>query len=269
MIKTLKKYLPFFRTSIMNMFIYRGTILLWLLLDVFQFFMMVFLWMSVYEYNQSIQGFTLNEMLLYYLFTNILYVFSDTEAMYIMNEEIREGRISMMLIKPISYKARLYAEVFGRVIGIFSLTLPIVGITAGVLIWVFHIPFEITLIQVLLTLLFIPLIFMLMFEFSYFFGTISIHTTNVFGLAILMNVTIRIISGQLIPLSLYPKQILSIIEYLPFKFISYPTLILLGKVSTQEALIGLLVLAIWVVGFNLFSQFIFKISMKKIVVFGG
>jgi ABC-2 type transport system permease protein len=251
------------------MFIYRGTIILWLLLDVFQFFMMVFLWMSVYEYNQSIQGFTLHEMLLYYLITNLLYVFSDTEAMYIMSEEIREGRISMMLIKPISYKTRLYSEVFGRVIGIFSLTLPIVGITAGVLLWAFKIPFPITGLQVLLAIGFVPLIFMLMFEFSYFFGTISIHTTNVFGLAILMNVVIRIVSGQLIPLALYPTAILRVIDYLPFKYISYPTLVMLGKISTIEALQGLLILAIWVGVFNLFSNLIFKLSMKKIVVFGG
>jgi len=251
------------------MFIYRGTIILWLLLDVFQFFMMVFLWMSVYEYNQSIQGFTLHEMLLYYLITNLLYVFSDTEAMYIMSEEIREGRISMMLIKPISYKARLYSEVFGRVIGIFSLTLPIVGITAGVLLWAFKIPFPITGLQVLLAIGFVPLIFMLMFEFAYFFGTISIHTTNVFGLAILMNVVIRIVSGQLIPLALYPTAILNVIDYLPFKYISYPTLVMLGKISTTDAIQGLLILAIWVLVFNLFSNLIFKLSMKKIVVFGG
>lgn len=269
MIQKIKKYLPFFRTSLMNMFIYRGTIILWLLLDVFQFFMMVFLWMSVYEYNQSIQGFTLHEMLLYYLITNLFFVFSDIEAMFIMNEEIREGRISMMLIKPINYKTRLYSEVFGRVIGIFSLTFPIVVLTASVLLFVFKIPFPITGVQILLSILFIPLIFMLMFEFSYFFGTISIHTTNVFGLAILMNITIRIVSGQLIPISLYPTFLLNILNYLPFKFISYPTLIMLGKISTIEALQGLLILSIWVGVFNLFSNFIFKISMKKIVVFGG
>lgn len=269
MMSKLRKYLPFFRTSLMNMLIYRGTIILWLLLDVFQFFMMVFLWMSVYQYNDSIQGFTLHEMLLYYLITNLLFVFSDTEAMFIMSEEIREGRISMMLIKPINYKLRLGAEVFGRIVGIFSLTLPIVLITGAVLMGVFSIQFPMTILQVVLAVLFIPLVFLLMFEFAYFFGTISIHTTNVFGLAILMNVTIRIVSGQLIPLNLYPNFLLNILNYLPFKFISYPTLILLGKITTMEALQGLLILSIWVALFHLFSNFIFKVSLKRIVVFGG
>jgi ABC-2 type transport system permease protein len=84
-----------------------------------------------------------------------------------------------------------------------------------------------------------------------------------------MNVVIRIVSGQLIPLALYPKAILNVISYLPFKYISYPTLVMLGKVSISEALQGLLILAIWVGVFHLFSNLIFKLSMKKIVVFGG
>lgn len=41
-----------------------------------------------------------------------------------------------------------------------------------------------------------------------------------------------------------------------------------GK-STTDALQGLLILAIWVGIFNLFSNLTFKLSMKKIVVFGG
>ena len=265
----IRKYIPFFRTSLMNMLIYRGSIVLWLLLDVFQFFMMVFLWMSVYNHSDSIQGFTLNEMLLYYLLTNLFFVFSDTETMYMMNEEIREGRISMMLIKPISYKARLYSEVFGRVIGIFSLTLPIVLLTGTVLVLAFNMPLDIRILNVLIAVLFIPLIFMMMFELSYFFGTISIHITNVFGLAILFNVMIRVLSGQLIPLALYPKSLLNILSYLPFKYMSYPVLIILNKIPLSEAYTGLVLLAIWVGIFFMLSSLTFKASMKKIVVFGG
>lgn len=269
MISKIKKYKPFFRSSLMNMYIYRGTIVLWLCLDIFQFFMMAFLWMSVYTYHAVIQGFSLHEMLLYYLLTNLFFVFSNTETIYIMSDEIREGRISMMLIKPISYKMRLYAEVLGRVVGIFSLTLPIVILTGTVLVLAYQMPVPITPLNLLLAIGFVPLLFMLMFEFAYFFGTLSIHTTNVFGLGILMNVLIRVVSGQLIPLAFYPKNLLQIIEYLPFKYLSYPVLILLNKIPTGESLQGLLLLSIWVVVFNTISNLTFKGSMKKIVVFGG
>ena len=264
-----KKYMPFFRASMMNMFIYRGTIWLWMLVDVFQFVMMIFLWKSVYQFNEVISGFTFNEMLIYFLLTNLFYVFTEVDAVFAMSEEIKEGRISLYLVKPISYKARLFTEILGRALGVLLLLTPIIIITGIVLTFIFNIAWTVTIIEVLVAILYIPLILLLMFEFSFFFGTLVIHTSNEFGLVIFMSVFTRVMSGQLIPLSFYPQYLLNIVQYIPFRFISYPPLILLDKVSIADALTGLLVLALWVIGFKIINHFVYKSSIKKMVVFGG
>lgn len=265
----MKKYLPFFRASMMNMFIYRGTIWLWMLVDVFQFTMMVFLWKSVYQFNDVISGFTFKEMLIYFLLTNLFYVFTEVDAVFAMSEEIKEGRISLYLVKPISYKVRLFTEIIGRAMGILLLMVPIALMMGIVLTLIFDIVWSISMIQVLIALLYVPLIFMMMFEFSFFFGTLVIHTSNEFGLVIFMSVFTRVVSGQLIPLSFYPQYLLNILQYIPFRFISYPPLVLLNKVSINDAIIGLAVLAAWVVGFKIINHFVYKTSIKKMVVFGG
>ncbi len=264
-----KKYMPFFRASMMNMFIYRGTIWLWMLVDVFQFVMMIFLWKSVYQFNDVISGFTFNEMLIYFLLTNLFYVFTEVDAVFAMSEEIKEGRISLYLVKPISYKARLFTEILGRAMGVLLLLTPIVIITGIVLTFIFNIAWTVTIIEVLVAILYIPLILLMMFEFSFFFGTLVIHTSNEFGLVIFMSVFTRVMSGQLIPLSFYPQYLLNIVLYMPFRFISYPPLILLDKVSMSDALTGLAVLACWVIGFKIINHFVYKSSIKKMVVFGG
>ncbi|MCK7488138.1 MAG: hypothetical protein MZU97_23645 [Bacillus subtilis] len=56
---------------------------------------------------------------------------------------------------------------------------------------------------------------------------------------------------------------------MPFRFISYPPLILLGKVGMPEAWVGLAILAGWVVVFVVATGLIFRWSLKKMVVFGG
>ena len=264
-----KKYLPFFRASMMNMFIYRGTIWLWMLVDVFQFAMMVFLWKSVYQFNDVISGFTFKEMLVYFLLTNVFFVFTEVDAVFAMSEEIKEGRISLYLVKPISYKVRLFAETLGRAISVLLIMLPIAFGMGLVLTLIFDIVWTITIVQVLVAIFYLPLIFFLMFEFSFFFGTLVIHTSNEFGLVIFMSVFTRVVSGQLIPLSFYPQFLFNIVEYIPFRFISYPPLILLDKVPIHDALIGLIILAAWVVGFKIINYFVYKASIKKMVVFGG
>jgi ABC-2 type transport system permease protein len=267
--KNIKKYIPFLRANIMQMFIYRGTVWLWLLVDVFQFTMMIFLWKSVYQYQEAINGFSFNQMLVYFLLTNVFMVFTDVEAIFNISEEIREGRISLYLIKPISYKRRLFYEILGRTMGLLILLLPIVVIFGTILTFIFSIVWTITLIDVLLALVFIPLIFILMYEVSFLFGTIAIYTTNVFGVVIFMSVLVRVVSGQLIPLALYPENLRNIISYMPFQFISYPPLLLLNKLGTEQAIKGILLLIGWIIIFKIISHYLFKFSMKKMVVFGG
>jgi ABC-type uncharacterized transport system permease subunit len=61
----------------------------------------------------------------------------------------------------------------------------------------------------------------------------------------------------------------TILGTMPFRFVSYPPLILLGKVGMTEAWTGLAILALWVVVFVIATGLIFKWSLKKMVVFGG
>ncbi len=265
----IKKYLPFLRANLMSMFIYRVTIWLWVMVDVFQFVMMIFLWRSVYAYNDVIQGFTFNEMLIYFLLVNLFFLVTQVDTLFIMSEEIKEGRMSLYLVKPISYRVRLVFENLGRVLGGLILILPIVFLTGLVLTLVFDMVWSITLIQVGLALLFLPFMFMLMHEFYFLFGTLVIYTANEFGLAIFLNVLVQVSSGQLIPLALYPNWMIQILKYLPFRFITYPPQILLGKIDTTEALIGLGVLGLWVLAFMILNHLIFRFSLKKMVVFGG
>jgi len=265
----LKKYLPFLKANIMNTFIYRSSIWLWVFVEIFRVVMLIFLWISVYQNNTVINGFTLNDMIFYFLIISITSIFSQSHVQDMMSQEIREGKLSLYLTKPINYKKRLLFENLGRVLGSAILIAPIAFILTIITVFGLKIDLNIGLVEILSFLIYIPLIVLLIFEFSFLFGTLMIYTENDFGLIILMSVIVTALSGQLIPLALYPAGFLKIIQLLPFQYISYPPLLLLNKLETSQIIIGIISLAGWVVLFKFINFVVFKMSLKRMVIFGG
>ncbi len=78
------------------------------------------------------------------------------------------------------------------------------------------------------------MVFVLSYLFMFFieaiFGMLSIFALNAWGLQSLKISLIAVLSGQLIPLALYPDNLKRMVESLPFtKLYSYPILLLLGE----------------------------------------
>ncbi|MDF2700170.1 MAG: ABC-type transport system, permease component [Haloplasmataceae bacterium] len=265
-----KKYIPFLRANLMTMLTYRGTIIAWFLVETFSLVMMIFLWQTIYKGQSEINGFGINEIIIYFLIVGLLGIFASSDAMYTVSEELKQGQISMYLIKPINYKIRVFFGELGNKIGLVSVMIPVSIIVIFIASMIWNLNFDFTIFDLLLFILFIPLAFLLIYEFSYLFGLLSIYTTNVFGLSILLNIIISITSGQLIPLNFYPKSVLFIVSLMPFQYVyNFPANILLGEISYLNAIIGLLILIVWICFFKVVNHLVFKFNEKKIVIFGG
>ncbi len=266
----LKKYLPFFKANLMMMITYRSSVLAWYFVETFSVVMMIFLWSTIYKNQPDINGYSVNEIIIYFLIVGILRIFASNYAIDIVSDEVKQGQISMYLIKPINYKTRVFFSDLGNRFGIIMIMLPVSILVMYLISIVWDLSFSFDMLNFGLLIAFLPLIFMLMFEFSYLFGLISIYTTNVFGLVMLFNIIISITSGQLIPLSFYPDFLFKIVNLLPFKYVyHFPANILLGEIQSKDALSGALILIIWICFFKVINYFFFKFSLKKIVIFGG
>jgi ABC-2 type transport system permease protein len=266
----LKKYYPFLRANLMTMYSYRLSIFAWFLVDFFYLIMMIFLWQSIYAGETIINGYTINDMMIYFLLVGIIGIFANTEAMWTISEELRQGQISMYLIKPINYKIRIFFGELGNKIGITLIMLPTSIIVLIVATFIWNLNFNFTALDLLLFVGFMPLIFIFIYEFNYLFGLISIYTTNAFGLAILMNVIISIGSGSMIPLNFYPQALKPILRVLPFQYVyNFPVNLLLGYISPKNGLIGMAFLILWIAFFKAVNHYLFKLNEKKIVIFGG
>ena len=130
-----------------NFLAYRFSLLTWLIVTALQVVCTVFLWLAVFKTSAEYQhidinevvinGFTLKSVIVYFVFSNIFsFITFGSDTMWNINEDIREGKIAVNIIKPISYRLRLLFTALGTSFGptlIFGVPLYIIAYTVFVL----------------------------------------------------------------------------------------------------------------------------------------
>ena len=112
--------------------------------------------------------------------------------------------------------------------------------------------------------------FLIFVLFDFCFGMIAFFTTYIFGLLMAKEALLSFLTGQLIPISLFPLGVQKVFDYLPFSSMIYtPVMIYLGKYTGQELLFVLTRQLVWVILLYLFGNVIWKMVTKRLVVLGG
>lgn len=272
-----KKYLPFSKSGMLDLLAYKGAIYSWFLISALSLICTFFLWIAIYKNSpsDSINGFTLKEMLAYTCFINIAsFGVSAGSTHEKISDEIKDGSIAMQLIKPISYRLRFVFVTLGNYLGtLFIFTIPLLFISLIVLHFL-----KVFVITSLIQLLFHILLFiisqlvgcMLYDAFNYFFGLCTFYTQASFGMFQLKEVIIRFLSGSMIPLAFFPSWISKILHYSPFAYIGQnPTLILLLKLNFKEIIINLLIALVWIVALEIINSLFYAKAIKNITIQGG
>ena len=84
------------------------------------------------------------------------------------------------------------------------------------------------------------------------------------------NALLSFLTGQLIPISLFPEVAQRIFDFLPFSSMVYtPVMVYLGKYTGEDLAWALGRQAIWVVLLYGLGSFICKQLTKRLVVLGG
>lgn len=267
----INSYLPFTRNAIQTLLSYRSNIFFYFLGNILKIFVFFFLWKAIYASSgeEILKGFSFPDMIIYLILTNAIYELSGNVGSE-MSDEISTGQISMSLIKPISFRLRIYFTSLGDTIYSFIMS-GIPGLIAVYIIaYVYGVWNQMKLLN--LCLFFLSLAFSLIIRMSYnfVFSLLGFVTTNMFGLWQVNNAIIRLTSGAIIPLSFFPEIVRKIFNFLPFaSFISTPLNIFLGKFSTKELLEAFGLQILWIILFNLLGNFVWQKVIKRLVIQGG
>ena len=115
--KKLKAYLPFAINVFQRKLSYRADAVIFILGQSVMLAVTYYLWKAIYgsSENSIINGFSLNEMIIYVLVSFITSMIISANILSDIYREVKDGSIAINLIRPISYEKRMIFQGLGNV----------------------------------------------------------------------------------------------------------------------------------------------------------
>lgn len=106
---------------------------------------------------------------------------------------------------------------------------------------------------------------------DFFVGTICFYTQSIWGVNIMKEVVVSLLSGATIPLAFFPEQLRRMVDFLPFQAIYHtPLHMLTGEgLSMADYMQELGMQLFWALVMLLFSKAFWKRSLKVLTINGG
>ena len=265
----LKKYLSLTRNGIMESLQFRLSMFIVFVGNLLYLIVVYFLWKAIYASSgeEVVNGMTFSDTLIYLVLATALFNFMEMYTVWQMGRAIQSGAIVLTLLKPMEIRRYMFWEYSGNfVVNFFATLLP----TFIVVSVVTHgaIPLGLNLLYFVISVVMAVII---NYNIDFFVGTICLYTESIWGINIMKQVIVLLLSGATIPIAFFPETIRTIVYWLPFQSIyNSPLTLLLGKSSDIKDIgITLGTQLLWCVVTYAISKLFWKISLPQITVNGG
>ncbi|GAB6169915.1 ABC-2 family transporter protein [Clostridium carnis] len=268
--KGVKSYLTFARNSFQRNLSYRANAIIFFFGELMILAVTYYLWKAIYSSSEVdiINGFTLNEMIIYVLISFITGAIVNADVAHLISREVKDGSIAINLIRPINFEKRMLFEGLGNLLYNFIVVF-IIGFFAVTFLF-FKYTGNINLLNIIFYFISIFLGFIISFYYSYAFGLLSFKITNMWGLSQIMQAIIQLLSGALIPITFFPNWLQNIFNILPFGSMIYtPSMIYLGKLTYMESINAMFIQLIWVCVLAFIARSMWKSLIKELTILGG
>lgn len=265
----LKKYVSLTRAGILESLQFRLSMLVLCVGNLLYLIVIYFLWKAIYASSgqDSVNGMTFHDTLIYLVLATSLFNFMEMYTVWQMGRGIQSGSIVLELLKPMQYKTYMFWSYSGNfVVNFFTTFLPtfivVCIVTKGA------VPLGMNLLYFVIAVVMAVII---NYNIDFFVGTICMYTESIWGINIMKQVIVLLLSGATIPIAFFPETIRRIVYYLPFQSIyNAPLTILLnGDPDIKDVAVTLGTQLIWVVVTMVISKLFWKISLPQITVNGG
>jgi len=244
----------------------RSQVIIRMLSTVFPLLMMV-VWLTVVNQVGPAANWQRSDFIAYYIGATLVYRFTFTFVVWEWDRDIRTGDLSFKLLKPIDPFHYFLSEQIGwklfdplllvPVVALFVWMSPEVHYMIGLGKWI---AFFISIIVGFA----LSMLMSCAFAMSAFWSTQSSSLYNLwYGVG-------QFLSGFIAPLPLFPENIRSIANLLPFRgLIGFPTEILIGKLSWPEIWLGFRVIGFWIIAFFIIYRLLWRYGLKKYEAVGS
>ncbi len=232
-----------FKTTFASMLQYRASLFIWMIGQVLEPLIYLVVWSTVSEsQGGSVGDYTAGQFAAYFIAFMLVNQVTYTWIMYEYEYRIREGMLSPALLRPVH---PIHADIADNVSSKL-VSLPVMLLIAAGLGLIFRptATFQLWAILAFLPALFLA--FLVRFLVEWTLAQAAFWTTRVSAINQVYFVLILFLSGQIAPLSLFPRPIQVLADILPFRWmIGFPVELVLGHLSPIQAVTGLAAQAVW------------------------
>jgi viologen exporter family transport system permease protein len=263
--RLLRAYPTLLRIGLAEAVAYRAEFLVWMLATTMPLVMLAI--MSAMAREGNVGGFDRHGFVAYYLVTLIVRQMSGAWVAWEMNREIKEGTLALRLLRPIhplaSYSADALAAMPMRAIVALPIAVIVLLATAGRDLT--HDPVNVVIFVVSLLGA-----WLLNFAVSAIIGTLGLYIESSLQVWELWFGCFMLLSGYLIPLSLFPPWLEKTARVLPFAYLqAFPVETLVGLRSRHAALVGLATQLGWAALAWGVLMILWQRGLKRFAAFGG
>lgn len=264
----MKKYKIIFTKSFKSQLIYRSAALSGMASTILSFGIQVCLWWALLG-TELYDGTSFRDMLLFVIVNLLVYTLTRANISSTIEAAMIDGSIAMELLRPMSYKYYLLANILGKnSYSVLIRVLPVVVFSVifggvgnwGVISADMILPFALAL----------ALGILVMFELTYIFGLLAFRIQRCWFLSWYINALTKLFGGTVVPLWFYPRFLQRLSYYLPFRYITFePINILLGRITVEQVGNSLLIALVWLLALNVLSTFMWRSAVRDLTVNGG
>ena len=265
------------RISVEERLVYRGDFALGTLMRFLPIITQIFLWWAVFQSinptapdQAQLAGYSFPDMVAYYLLTMLGRAFSSMPGLASsIAKQIREGEIKKFLVQPVDLLSYLVLSRIAHKLAYYSVaTIPFAIVfflcrhffTSG-----FPDP-----MQFLAFVLSLVLSFLLGFFLEACLGLAGFWLMEISSLLFVYMLFSFFLSGHMFPLDILPEPWLSIVQYLPLKYLAYfPSAVFLGKIQGAQLWFEMGMLVAWTVGLMFLSRILYNAGLRRYSGYGG
>lgn len=226
-----------------------------------------FIWQAIFRSNPGFAGFDFPQMMTYvavgWVIRSLYFNNIDAE----MASDILEGKISMSMLKPVSVQSMYVARALGE--SLFRLVL-LTAPTAVAIALIFPVRPPAGAAWFAVFLLSLSGSILLVASINFIVGTFAIKLKSIQGLLRAKFWFQEVLSGLLVPVTMFPDPLRKASGLLPFQHIGYtPMMLWLGKMSRAEAGRALALEFAWIAALLVFGAWFWAWMSRKITIHGG
>jgi len=264
-----KRYWALTRGGIMEGLSFRTSYFITIIGNFLYLIVIYFLWKAIYASSPSktVGGMTFYDTLIYLVLAAALFNLMNSFLIFEMGRDIQSGKIILNLLKPMDFQVYMFFQKSGGFVISFLMTF----LPTFLLVYFFtkgSIDLGVNLLYFIISI-FIAMV--INYCIDLFVGTIALYTHSIWGINIMKEVVVLLLSGATVPLAFFPETLRTVVNYLPFQAIyNTPLHILTDSTLVTKNYFWLLGLQLmWATIMIVFSRCFWKFSQKVITVNGG